>query len=153
MLRDLGTILDIVLESGAGPTVRRSMKDRTYFSTVVQISLLTLTHELNFLSRGLPQVLEHKMERKEPNQRNYCTYDALLGTLRACKERTVSFPWDLQLQAIEDITSTTLPNLRGFPSRNLPVCILEGCLDFLRLAQTFPEDNSCRLRDSSGLGT
>jgi hypothetical protein len=34
-LRDLSTILDIELDSGAGPTVHRSLKDRTYFSTVV----------------------------------------------------------------------------------------------------------------------
>jgi hypothetical protein len=93
------------------------------------------------------------MERKEPEQRTHYSYDALLGTLRACKEQTVSYPWDLQLQAIEETITAKLPRLCRFSSRDLPACILEGCLDFFRLAQSLPKDRLVRIKTHTGYAT
>jgi hypothetical protein len=51
----LNNFLDIILEGGAGPTVQRSLTDQAYFSTVVQLSLLTSMLDLKSLAAGLHQ--------------------------------------------------------------------------------------------------
>ena len=56
----IADIAELMLEAGAGPTVRRSLKEPAYFSSVLQLSLLTWTHEMTSLSRSLAQALERR---------------------------------------------------------------------------------------------
>lgn len=46
VIHHISSIAELVIEGGAGPTVRRSLKETGYFAMVVQLSLLTFTHEV-----------------------------------------------------------------------------------------------------------
>lgn len=74
-----------MIEGGAGPSVKRSLTDRTYFATVVQLSLLTYTHELSQLARALAKALEIRAEGATETV-SLPRHDAVKGTSRTCRE-------------------------------------------------------------------
>jgi hypothetical protein len=99
----LGTFLDIVLESGVGPTVRRNLTNDpgdTYFSTVVQLSLLTSMLDLHGLTAGLRHALTRRAQAISADQSDTPSFDNLLGTQRAIRDQTSAFNWSLILEAV-----------------------------------------------------
>ena len=64
VIHKVSEIAELVLEAGAGPTVRRSLSEPAYFSTILQLSLLTYTHDLSQLARCLAKALE-KEQREQ----------------------------------------------------------------------------------------
>ena len=144
----LSGFLDIVLEWGAGPTVRRRLQDPRYFSTVVQLSLLASTHNLESLASVLSQALRQRLEGAPSEQQNSPGYDGLLGTLKACRDQTDLFRWDLQFLAVEDTLGGT-----NTINRRLPFCVLQAFLDFLVAVQMFPEDRCIHIVCHSGVST
>lgn len=151
-VQELSGYLDIVLESGAGPTVRRSLQDRAYFSMVVQLSLLAWSHEIDPLSRALATAIERRLEDAPPEKKNFPSYDGILGTLQACRDQTSQFRWDLKFAAVEQMLGiTTEPD--DHSPRRLPFIVLQGFLDFLFAVQSLPDDRWVHIIARDGYAT
>jgi hypothetical protein len=150
-VKQLGALVDIVLHDGAGPTVHRSLSDRRYFSSVVQLSLLTWNLNLWSLSTGLSHALARRVEGAPLDQRDYPTVESLIGTLRACREQTSAFKWNLLFEAVDTVLSgSKLISKSNSNTRfSLPSTVLQGCLDFFVSTQHFPDDRIIRVRLSN----
>lgn len=99
----LNEFLAIVLESGAGPRVHRSLSkgaNEIYFSTVVQLSLLLSVFDARNLTRGLRQALANGAEESTLEVPNIPAFDILLGMLKAIRNQTSYFNWRLLLEAV-----------------------------------------------------
>lgn len=152
-IHKISDVAELVIEAGAGPTVRRSLGDSAYFSTVVQLSLLTYTHDLSHLARCLAKALEKRAEgATEPV--GLPRHDALKGTLRACREQTSGFMWELFLIPVEK----KLNELSGFAgsdgpwlNRQLPVPVLQALLDSFTAVQYLPDNRFIHIEASFGL--
>ena len=150
--KQLSSYLDIVLESGAGPTVRRSLQNRFFFSMVVQLSLLSWAHELDSLARALAAAFERRLDDAPPDEKHFPGYDGILGTLRACRDQTCEFSWDLIFRAVEE-TLPQVPQLYGCSSRQLPFALLLGLLDVLFAVQALPDDRYIHVVAKEGYAT
>ncbi|KAI9767177.1 MAG: hypothetical protein M1835_007074 [Candelina submexicana] len=152
-IHPISKYLDIVLEAGAGPTVRRSLTDRARFSTIVQLSLLAYTHTIDSLANGLSRALEKRLEGGNTElARPTVDYVGLAGTLEACADQTSAYRWHLLLDAVED----TLPWRRDsgdYPERDLDFVVLQGLLDLLTCVQYLPEDRIITLKCRAGIAT
>ena len=151
----ISDIAELMLEAGAGPTVRRSLKEPVYFSTVVQLSLLTWTHGLNSLARGLAQALDRRAkgstESTVPPR-----YNALKDTLRAYREQTSGFMWELIISAVDRQLSAFRPdNSAGtwFEYRPMPLCVLQALLDAFTAVQHLPDATLVRIVTFTGVST
>lgn len=60
IIHQISGIAELVIEGGAGPTVRRSLNEPGYFAMLVQLSLLTYAHELRSLTAGLTKAFERR---------------------------------------------------------------------------------------------
>ena len=153
--KQLATSLDIFLNAGAGPTVHHRLRDPRYFSTIVQLSLLTSVYDIGSLAGGLSSALSRRLEGALQDQRYFPSAQALSGTLRACKEQTCNFNWSLLFDAVTSTLGDELGIhlLRPEHLRALPVAILQGLIDFLPTLQYFPEDHlvSIKLHASRSL--
>lgn len=150
-------IAELMLEAGAGPTVRRSLKEPAYFSTVLQLSLLTWTHELNSLAASLAQALDRRAKNSndpKPPPR----YDALKNTLRACREQTSGFMWELIIAAVDKKLSplqSSLGHSAGdwWEHRPVPLPILQALLDAFTAVQHLPQATLIRVFTFTGIPT
>lgn len=145
-------IAELMIEAGAGPTVRRSLKEPAYFNTVLQLSLLTYTHELTSLAKGLAQALERRARdasQSEPPPR----YDALKGTLRACREQTSGFMWELILAAVDEQISHVVVCETPQHTRAIPVPVLQALLDAFTAVQYLPEARLIHISSNEGAAT
>ena len=145
-------IAELMIEAGAGPTVRRSLKEPVYFNTVLQLSLLTYTHELTSLSKGLAQALERRARdagQAEPPPR----YDALKGTLRACREQTSGFMWELFLAAVDEQIKHIVVCEAPPYTRPISVPVLQALLDAFTAVQYLPEARLIHISSSDGAAT
>lgn len=158
--QQIGEFIDIILEAGAGPTVQRSLKHPPYFSTVAQLSLLAFTQQLNRLSWTLSKLFERRLSGAPPELQGHPSADSIRGTLRACREQTAGFSWNLVFEAVERVLGCdkrplnaqrrTLHDLSSVDGRNLPIPILQGCLDMLTAVQTLPEDRMIHINAETG---
>ena len=98
---ELPILVDIVLEAGAGPTVRRSINNKAYLSTVIQLSLLSYCHNLNSLTKALIKALERRAEGSAELFTEIPERDALLRTLRAIRDQSIGYRWDMVFSAVE----------------------------------------------------
>ncbi|KAI9874044.1 MAG: hypothetical protein M1830_010257 [Pleopsidium flavum] len=130
--------LDIVLADGAGPTVRRSLQDPRYFSTVVQLSLLAWSHDTDTLSASLAVACERRVRGAPPEQQHFPTSNGIAGTLQQCRDQTAHFQWIHLFRAVEEELGLDKDARRL--SRKLPFVVLQGAMDFFLAVQTFPED-------------
>ena len=152
VIHRVADIAELMIEAGAGPTVRRSLKEPVYFSTVLQLSLLTYTHELTSLSKGLAQALERRARdagQAEPPPR----YDALKGTLRACREQTSGFMWELFLAAVDEQIKHIVICESPPDTRPIPVSVLQALLDAFTAVQYLPEARLIHITSSDGAAT
>lgn len=146
--KQLATSLDIFLNAGAGPTVRHSLRDSRYFSTIVQLSLLTSVYDTGSLAGGLSSALARRLEGAPQDQRHSPSAQALSGTLRACKEQTCNFNWTLLFHAVSSTLGDEFSIVQNDSeyAQALPVAILQGLIDFLPTLQYFPEDHLVRIK-------
>jgi hypothetical protein len=151
----LNGFLDIVLESGAGPTVRRSLKDQAYFSTVVQLSLLTSMLDIQTLATGIYHVFARRAEAISTEPYACPSYDSLFGTLQAIRDQTSAFNWNLISDAV---TSSFGQGFEKNVARNsadlrfswvVPTALLQGCLDFFTMVQHFPDERILQIKTGS----
>ena len=112
---------------------------------ILQLSLSTWVHEVREFAKGLAQALDRRVNdngKKEVPPR----LDGLRGTLRAVREQTIGFMWEL-----------IFPPLRNCETRKhlrlLPVSILQGALDTLTAAQNLPDARLLRVRSVDGVTT
>lgn len=152
VIHQFADVAELMIEGGPGPTVRRSLQDPIYFRTIVQLSLLTWAHELGEFAKGLAQALDRRANeigQKEIPPR----LDGLKGTLRAIREQTSGFMWELIFSAVD----RKLEPLRQCetPShlRLLPVSVLQGLLDTLAAVQNLPDARLVRIRSIDGATT
>ena len=152
-IHQVADIAELVIEAGPGPTVRRSLKEPAYFSTILQLSLLTWAHSIYTLAGSLVQILERRAnDTKTPITTP--TYDAMKGTLRACREQTCGFMWELFFSAVEKkLQAISVGNDKPYDSRPLPTSVLQALLDSFPAVQHLPETVLLRIKTNSGIST
>ncbi|KAL8817019.1 MAG: hypothetical protein Q9223_004070 [Gallowayella weberi] len=154
VIHQLTGIAELVIEGGAGPTVKRSLNEPGYFAMLVQLSLLTYTHEMVSLTKALIKSFEGRAqggsEYVAPPR-----YDALKGTLRAVREQTCGFMWELVLSAVENQLYTTVGSTDGllYHYRAIPQVIIQALLDSFTAIQHMPEHTYLRIRSGIGVST
>ncbi|MCJ1424474.1 hypothetical protein MMC29_002362 [Sticta canariensis] len=143
VIQEISEVSEIVLEAGAGPTVRRSLSEPAYFSTILQLSLLTYTHDLSQFARCLTKALGKRAEGATAPVA-LPRYDVLKGTLRACREQTSGFLWELQRLPVDkklaDIVSGEGPTI----TRRIPAAVLLARLDYFAAMQVLELHNFYR---------
>lgn len=148
----LPSLVDVVLEAGAGPTVVRSIKYPEYFATVVQLSLLAYTHQLARFKNGLLRALELRA-KDAAEVVDLPEHEKLFGTLRAIQEQTAGYRWELILCAIEDKCASDQKSMHQLMrSRHIPQVVLQGLLDTLTAVQRW-EEHFLRIRLATGVST
>ncbi|KAI4253014.1 MAG: hypothetical protein L6R42_007735 [Xanthoria sp. 1 TBL-2021] len=154
VIHEVSSIAELVFEGGAGPTVRRSLNEPAYFAMVVQLSVLTFTHELLSLTRSLSKAFE----RRSQGATEYVApprHDALKGALRAIREQTCGFMWELVISAVEKRLYPSIAWTDGslYTLRTIPTVILQGLLDPLTAVQHLPENTYLRISTPTGIPT
>ncbi|MCJ1258449.1 hypothetical protein MMC24_006282 [Lignoscripta atroalba] len=146
----LSGIAELVLEAGAGPTVRRSVDEAAYFSMVVQLSMLMWSHDARSLATALIKALER---RNSGQEQNIPRFDILLGTLRCCRQQTSGFMWELIFTAVEDQLKGIIELTRPYESRPIPYAVLLTLLDAFTAVQRLPENHFLHIRSAEGVVT
>ena len=169
--------MDIILESGAGPTVQEAIKNPALFSMVIQLSGLAFAHEHEPLTSAIVEAMERIVQESGADIAIVPDYVAMLGTLRACQEQTAGFRWASVYEAVEHKIQRTLSacdheasrtnrsgkrrkrnpssNLSppGVGARCLPFPVLQALFMWLHSLQKFPEHRLLHLKCNSGVST
>ncbi|KAL9034994.1 MAG: hypothetical protein Q9214_006791 [Letrouitia sp. 1 TL-2023] len=74
--------LEIVLESGAGPTVQNALKDTALFSMIVQISLLSYVDDHQSFANTLVKAIEQMISDFKVSPDTLPDYVSLVGTIQ-----------------------------------------------------------------------
>ncbi|KAL8823647.1 MAG: hypothetical protein Q9191_005671 [Dirinaria sp. TL-2023a] len=151
-IHHVADIAELVIEGGPGPTVRRSLKDPIYFRTIVQLSLLTWAHELNQFAKALAQALDRRATENGQAE-TPPRLDGLKGTLRAVREQTSGFMWELIFSAVDEQLEPLRRCETKAHMRLLPVSILQALLDALTAVQNLPEARLLKIRSIDGITT
>lgn len=152
VVHKVSEIAELVIEGGAGPTVRRSLNDPVYFATVVQLSLLTYTHELSQLARALAKALEIRAKGATETV-SLPRHDAVKGTLRACREQTCGYMWELCMIPVEKKLEGIMKVEDPFSSRSIPMPVLQALLDSFTAVQYLPENRFINIETMVGMST
>ncbi|KAG7009641.1 hypothetical protein G7Y79_00002g007560 [Physcia stellaris] len=167
--------VDIMLESGSGPTVQEALKNPALFSMVVQLSALCFSHEHQSLASAMVDAIESIVREAGKGTESIPDYVSLLGTLRACQQQTSAFQWGPLYESVEykieasimhpnperpghqhkksKITKNTSLELPRFKQRNLPFVVLQSLLMWLHSLQNFPEHRLLHLSCDTGIST
>lgn len=169
--------MDIIIESGSGPTVQEAIKNPALFSMVIQLSGLAFAHEHEPLAGAIVEAMERIVRESGADVAIVPDYVALLGTLRACQEQTAGFRWASVFEAVEHKIQQTInasineesrttgrakrrklnpsSTLRppGVGARCLPFPVLQALLMWLHSLQKFPEHRLLHLRCDTGVST
>jgi len=151
-IHQIADVAELMIEGGPGPTVRRSLQDPIYFRTIVQLSLLTWAHELGEFAKGLAQVLDRRAT-ENGQEEIPPRLDGLRGTLRAVREQTSGFMWELIFSAVDQKLAPLRQSETKSHLRLLPVSVLQGLLDTLTAVQHLPEARLVRIRSIDGATT
>ena len=171
--------LDIVLESGSGPTVQEALNNPALFSLVIQLSGLAFAHEDESLANAIVEAFEKIVQESHGDVGIVPDYVSLLGTVRACQQQTAAFRWALLYEAAEEKIQKALDNFDSHRSnspggplgkrrkidhfvteyresvkyRSLPITVLQGLLMWLQSLQSFPEHRLLHVRCNTGIST
>jgi hypothetical protein len=162
--------LPIYFMRGAGPTVRRALRNQAYFSMVVQLSMLCATHEIISLSEGLFEALRLRLRGAPTESDSTFSPESLSGVLTACSEQTASFPWHGYLAHISQALGVPYGNDYNLPRPpgpndlytntehynnyySLSVPLLQASLDMLAAVQSLYKDNIMFIDGSRGCCT
>ncbi|KAL8664615.1 MAG: hypothetical protein Q9202_002885 [Teloschistes flavicans] len=154
LIHEISGMAEMVIEGGAGPTVRRSLNEPGYFAMVIQLSLLTFTHDLSDLTRGLIKSFDQRAQ----GAKEYVApprYDNLLGALRAIREQTCGFMWELVISAVESKLYPSIAWTDGtlYTRRTIPQNVLQGLMDSFTAIQHLPENTRLRISSYWGVPT
>jgi len=149
-IRKLSGIAELVLEVGAGPTVRNAVGDAAMFSMVVQLSLLLWAHHTKSLATGLTKALE---VRNSGSTQNVPQFEDIMGTLRCISQQTSGFMWELVFAAVDAKLREDLRVPISKLTRAMPHVVLRTLLDALPAVQRFPESHTLSIRTTEGLTT
>lgn len=121
---------------------------------VVQLSLLIYTHELSSLTGALVRASEQRTK----DSAEYVApprYEALKGTLRAIREQTCGFMWELTISAVEKKLYSSLASMDGslYTIRTIPQNVLQALLDAFTAIQHLPEHTHLQISSATGLPT
>lgn len=152
VIHKISEVAELVIEAGAGPTVRRSLSEPAYFSTILQLSLLTWTHDLSQLARCLAKALEKRAEGATAPVA-LPRYDALKGTLRACREQTSGFWWELILLPVDEKLADIVFGEGPTLTRPIPIAVLQALLDSFTAVQYLPENRFLHIESFRGIST
>ena len=169
--------MDIILESGSGPTVQEAIKNPALFSMVIQLSGLAFAHGQEPLAGAIVEAMERIVRESGADVAIVPDYVALLGTLRTCQQQTAGFRWASVYEAVEHkiqqtITACANEGSRtkgraerrklnpssiltppGIGARCLPFPVLQALLMWLHSLQKFPEHRLLHLRCDTGVST
>lgn len=133
----------IMLQAGPGPTLSRAFREPTYFSMVVQLSLLTWCYEPDQLATAMTEVMANRLEGAPMNSNpGIPSRDGIFGVLKACERQTSAFNWNMMLYAVANSLDYPVDHVRG----HLSTTILQGALDMFAMIQTLPEDRVVYIR-------
>ena len=166
--------LDIVLESGSGPTVQEAIKNPALFSMVIQLSALAFAHEDESLANAIVQIMEKIVQESNADEAIVPNYVTLLGTLQACQRQTAGFRWASFYEAVENkiqqafengrslgdrswnrrkLSRSSIADAPGIRARSLPFSVLQALLMWIRSLQESPEHRLLHLRCDRGVST
>lgn len=139
----------IILQSGPGPTVNRALGHPPYFSTVVQLSLLSWVHEKISLAESLRSALEKRMQEApaDYNLRAAPSQQRVLGVVVACEEQTAAFDWGRLLLAVASMLG--LPPRKAYTG--LSPTVLRAVLDMFPIVLSLPENRLIHIEDDQGI--
>ena len=166
--------LEIVLESGAGPTVQTALKDTALFSMVVQMSFLCSVHEHQAFANAMIKAIEQNVRDFKCNPNAIPDYPSLLGTMRVIQRETAAFQWSALFDSVERTIQKTLseadqhpeppakrrkPNIKSslnpdrdsVKDRGLPFPVLQGLLRALESPQHFFEKRQIYIECGTGI--
>ena len=167
---------EIVLESGAGPTVQNALKDTALFSMIVQMSLLCSVHEHQPFANAMVEAIERIVRDFKGSPQAVPDYASLLGTMRVIQRETAAFQWSALFDSVERTIQDTLAEAEPYPipagrkrKRNEPSClsparesvkdpglsfpILQGLLLALDSPQRFGEIRQIYIECRTGVST
>ena len=166
--------LDIVLESGSGPTVQEAIKNPALFSMVIQLSALAFAHEDESLANAIVLIMEKIVQESDADEAIVPDYVTLLGTLQACQRQTAGFRWASVYEAVENkiqqafangcspqdrsgkrrkLDPSSIADAPGVGARCLPFPVLQALLMWIRSLQESPEHRLLHLRCDRGVST
>ncbi|MCJ1385390.1 hypothetical protein MMC17_008513 [Xylographa soralifera] len=128
----------LTLQGGPGPSLIRAFKEAPYFATMVQLSLLVWALEASYLAPALTEALQARLQNDSFSSTLHSSPDSesILRVLQACERQTVSFNWNMLLQAV----AKTLGYSESDAVGNIPAAILRGALDMFPMIQSLPAD-------------
>ena len=169
--------VDIMLESGAGPTVQEALKNPALFSMIIQLSLLAFVHEDVPLANATVTAIENILRDSGAGLEAAPDYVSLLGTIRACQQQTIAFRWLWYYDAVESkiraamerseeddhrmnrgakrrrVQSPRKAMPKSITTRSMPFAVFQTLLMWLQALQTFPEDRLLQIKCDTGLST
>ena len=166
--------LDIVLESGSGPTVQEAIKNPALFSMVIQLSALAFAHEDESLAAAIVEAMENIVQESGVGDAIVPNYVDLLATVRACQRQTAGFRWASVYEAVEHKIQQTFTNecssreksgkrrkldpssMTDAPAvgaRCIPFPVLQALLMWLHSLQKLPEHRLLHLGCDRGVST
>ena len=162
----LSHFLDIMLESGAGPTVQNALQNPELLSMVIQLSALLFVHESDTLASALVEAIERNLRELKADLTKVPDYASLCGTLRVCKQETARFLWSEYYDAVERRIESSIDRDRnknrrrspvslrhGIADRELPFPVLQILLLSLHTLQRFPDERLLNIECTSGIST
>ena len=161
---------DILLESGAGPTVQNALKNPELLSMVIQLSALCYVHEIQSLASALVEAIDRSSQLLRQTSDAIPDYVSLCGTLRAIQQETVSFHWSSLFERVEMKIKTSIERAQPGRSRRdeltleesadsvlfhrqVPFSVLQTLLISLSSLQHFPEERLLSIDCTSGITT
>ncbi|MCJ1375541.1 hypothetical protein MMC20_006778 [Loxospora ochrophaea] len=144
-------LAEIVLEAGAGPTVRRALQHKDYLATVIQLSLLHFVYDRELLAASLHEAIRRRNAAHETDRQNTTPpTDKISAALKACFEQTSLFKWDLLIRTVEQHLKRveSVVDTRYFPTE-----MLQGALDVFYITQSLPEDRSILVKTNTGIAS
>ena len=168
--------IEIVLESGGGPTVQNALKDTALFSMVVQMSLLCSVHEHQPFANAMVEAIERIVRDFKGNPQAIPDYPTLLGTMRVIQRETVAFQWSGLFDSVErtirdrlsqanphskpqakkrkkNKPSSLNPERESIKNRGLSFPVLQALLLALESLQHFPQERQIFIECGTGIST
>lgn len=144
----LAGIAEIILEAGAGPTVRNAVEQAAFFPMLVQLSALLWAHKVTTLASSLAEAFER---RGSGNCKTLLSYNHLVGTLRCIQQQTSGFMWELYFIAVDEVLRSQLHLRISDVARAIPHAVLGVLVDALPAVQHFPTKHFLSIRTMQGM--
>ena len=169
--------IDIMLESGAGPTVQEALKNPALFSMIIQLSMLSATHTDISLANAIITAVENVLRDTGASTGSAPEYVSLVCTIRACQQQTAFFRWTHVYDAVEHKILRALVSweekqqhangdsqgrrvdyrwrteTKCIAIRCLPFAVLQSLVMWLQSLQSFPEHRLLHIRCDTGITT